>query len=56
MGGFLSELKLVFRQLAKSPGFTATAVLKLAFGIGATAAIFSGSCGFDLSRSPRCFG
>lgn len=37
----LSDLKHVFRQLYKSPGFTATAVLMLAFGIGATSAIFS---------------
>jgi MacB-like periplasmic core domain len=41
MERFASELKLVFRQLRKSPGFTATAVLTLAFGIGATTAIFS---------------
>jgi predicted permease len=37
----LSDLKLVIRQLRKTPGFTLTAVLMLAFGIGATTAIFS---------------
>jgi putative ABC transport system permease protein len=37
----LSDLKFAFRQLGKSPGFSATAVLMLAFGIGATTAIFS---------------
>src|ERR1019366_1210904 len=41
MGRFVFELKLVFRQLRKSPGFTTTAVLMLASGIGATTAIFS---------------
>ena len=35
------DLKISVRNLLKSPGFTLTAVLMLAFGIGATTAIFS---------------
>ncbi len=41
MRGFASDLRLMGRQLLKSPGFATTAVLMLAFGIGATTAIFS---------------
>jgi predicted permease len=41
MHGVVSGLRLVWRQFCKSPGFAITAVLMLAFGIGATTAIFS---------------
>ena len=41
MQKFRFEFRFVMRQLTKSPGFAITAVLMLAFGIGATTAIFS---------------
>lgn len=41
MLAMFNNLRLSFRQLKKSPGFVATAIITLALGIGANAVVFS---------------
>ena len=41
LGAILQDVRYAFRTLAKTPGFTVTAVVILGAGIGATSTIFS---------------
>ena len=53
MNAFLQDLKLSLRLLSKKPGFTATAIVLLALGIGLNTAMFS--VVHALALSPRPF-
>src|SRR3954452_21884895 len=41
MSSLISDLRYAARELRRRPGFTLTAVLSLALGVGATSSVFS---------------
>jgi putative ABC transport system permease protein len=52
MGTLLHDLRFSLRQLRKNPGLSLTAILSLAFGIGATTAVFSVVYGILMNPYP----
>ena len=52
MQRLLQDLRFAFRQMARTPGFSLTAILSLALGIGATVSVFSVIYGAILNAWP----